>query len=76
MESVKRGQIRLFFAGFYVMIKKISLGELVRQAERKLKISTLIPDADNAAVGNLFIAVRQIWSDIRFPRNQFYYGKD
>lgn len=42
------------------MIKEISLGELVRQAERKLKISTLIPDADNAAVGNLFIAVRQI----------------
>ena len=66
----------MFFAGFYVMIKEMSPGELVRQAERKLKISTLIPDADNAAVGNLFIAVRQIWSDILFPRNQFYYGKD
>lgn len=37
----------MFFAGFYVMIKEMSLGELVRQAERKLKISTLIPDADS-----------------------------
>lgn len=47
----------MFFAGFYVMIKEMSLGELVRQAERKLKISTLIPDADNAAGGNRFIAL-------------------
>lgn len=47
----------MFFAGFYVMIKEMSLGELVRQAERKLKISTLIPDADNAAGGSRFIAL-------------------
>ena len=36
----------------YIYINKTNTGELVRQAERKVRPSTLIPDTDNAGVGN------------------------
>ena len=36
----------------YKYISKINTGELVEQAERKVRPSTLIPDTDNAGVGN------------------------
>ena len=34
-------------------------GELVLQAERKVRPSTLIPDVDNAAVGNDFTLLQE-----------------
>ena len=34
-------------------------GSLLQQAERKEKPSTLIPDVDNAAVGNILALIRE-----------------
>ena len=41
------------------MVATYTQGSLYRQAERKVTPSTLIPDVDNAAVGNIFALLQE-----------------